>query len=254
MARISEASRIYLGGSPVARVYKGNTQVWKAGIVAQDKLIDQWLARDAVTIDGARIPTWTGRVNGVAASQATESSQPRGYNSVAGLPALLMAGSLMNTPPIAASPDITVFVKALFSTAPTSANNSTMVCQDSGGNVRSWHCGVSSTKSARFVSFNAGVTGVGAELAGTVPLGVWQIVEGRRNGDLSAAGTITAANNGTKTSPVATGVAYNGAISISVGARGAYTEQMNGYITEIRIYSDRLSDELIAQVRAEMGI
>lgn len=254
MARISEASRIYLGGSPVARVYKGSTQVWKAGIVAQDKLIDQWLARDAVTIDGARVPTWTGRVNGVAASQATESRQPRGYNSVAGLPALLMAGSLMNTAPIAASPDITVFVKALFSTAPTSANNSTMVCQDSGGNTRSWHCGVSSTKSARFVSFNSGVAGVAAELAGTVPLGVWQIIEGRRNGDIAAPGTLIAANNGVETSPVATGNAYNGSVAISIGARGAYTEQMNGYITEIRIYSDWLDDDTCAAVRAEMGI
>jgi len=253
MARISEANRIYLGGSPVARVYKGSTQVWKAGIVAQDKLIDQWLARDAVTIDGARVPSWTGRVNGVVASQATESRQPRGYNSVAGLPALLMAGSLMNTAPIAASPDITVFVKALFSTAPTSANNSTMVCQDSGGNVRSWHCGVSSTKSSRFVSFNAGVSGVPAELNGTVPLSTWQTIYGYRDGDIAASGSVVAGNNALKTDPTAVGAVYNGSVAISIGARGAYTEQMNGYITEIRIYSDRLSDELIAQVRAEMN-
>jgi len=230
------------------------SQARRKKLVAQDLLIDQWLAIDAAAPDGSRVSQWVGRINRIAASQATETRQPRYYGGVSGQPSLLFAGSLLNTAPIAAPADITVFVKALFSTAPTSANNSTMVCQDSGGNTRSWHCGVSSTKSARLVSFNAGVAGVAAELAGTVALNTWQIVLGARDGDVTNAGAVVAGNNSTRTDEVAVGAVYVGAVAMSIGARGAYTEQMNGYVTELRVYQGRLSDELIAQVRAEMGV
>ena len=222
-------------------------------VTAEKLLIDQWLAIDAAAADGARVPQWVGRLNGMPASQATAARQPRFYGGVVGEPAMLFAGSLLNTPAFVAPPDITVFAKVLFSTAPTSANNSTIWCQDSGSNTRSWHSGVSSTKSARFVSFNAGVTGVAAELAGTIGLNAWQLIEGSRDGDTAAAGTMIAGCNGVNTDPVATGAVYNGAVALSIGARGAYIEQMNGYISELRVYGDKLSEQLKARIRLEMG-
>ena len=256
MPRISEASRLYIGVQAASKAYLGDEQVWSAGIIDQENIVDQWLAIDSQTTSGGRVPTWTGRINRVVASQETESKQPR-YYVTSGEPSFLMAGSLMNTTAFVPPGKMTVYAKVLFSTAPGSSANSTVFCQDTGGNKRSWHCGVSSTKRARFVNFDgAGLTGQAVELDGTVTLGQWQILEGVRDAYIDIGGTILSGMDNVFTSPLTiTNTTYQvSPLAMTIGGRGAGNELMNGYISELRIYRAVHSLETRRLVRAEMGV
>lgn len=227
-------------------------------VLDEPNLVEQWLAVDAKTVtDGDRVASWVGRINRIEAAQANVSQQPRYYGG--DVPSLLLAGSLLNTAAFVPPGKLTVYAKVMFTTAPGSSSNSTVICQDPGGNARSWHCGVSSTKRARFVNFNAaGLTGQAVELDGAVPLSQWEILQGVRDAAPSGinGGTLITGLDTAFTDPLdITNTTYQtNAIAMSIGGRGAGIEYMNGYISEIRLYQGAHSAAMRERVRAEMGM
>ena len=226
-----------------------------ARLVDEPNLIEQWLAADAAYVgDGGSLQDWVGRINGIVASAPSEVLRPR-YYGTAGLHSLLFSPSRMNTPAIPVPQTMTVYMKSFFSTPPTNSTNSTMMCMDIGSNTRSWHSGVSSTKRSRFVNFNAnGQTGQAVELDGTVPLNIWQMIEGQRIANSAGAGTIAAWADDLAPAVAAITTTYVAAASMimCIGSRGAGVEYMNGYFNEIRLYGAAHDEATKARVRAEM--
>lgn len=224
-------------------------------LVDEPNLIEQWLAADAAHVgEGGYLQDWVGRINGIVASAPSDTLRPRFYGTE-GLDSLLFSTSRMNTPAIPVPRNMTLYMKAFFSTAPNTSSNSTMMCMDIGGNTRSWHSGVSSTKRSRFVNFNAnGQTGQAVELSGTVPLNIWQLIEGQRIANSAGAGTISAWADDLEAAIAAIAATYNAASSVvmSIGSRGAGVEYMNGYFNEIRLYGVAHDEATKARVRAEM--
>ena len=223
------------------------------GLYDQANLYDQWKASDASSAgEGGLVTTWTGRVNGIQATQATDSRKPRYYGGVGGLPGLLFSGSLLNTPKLASPAKMTIYAKVYHATAPTGTQ--TVASQDEGGNARSWHFGVNATSKARIVHFNDGVGGISHTLAGTLPTSTWQILQAARNVDpATRAGTFVVSNNADNSTDLAISTTLLDSLYVSIGGRGGYSELMNGYITELRIYTAYHDAATRALVRAEMN-
>ena len=259
MSVINTANKVYLGNTAAAKVYLGDTLVWQPPqqsiITDQANLIDQWVASDASTAgEGNRVPSWTGRVNGIVAEQPTETRQPRYFGGVGGQPGLLFAGSTLNTPYINTLRNITVYAKVYFPN--TVSSTMTIACQDTGGNNRSWHFGVNNTSIARFVNFtDGGVSGSSTSLSGTVPLNKWFIPGARRELNPDNSVTVYAQHNGQESAPTTIATTnMQESLYISIGSRGAFTEAMNGYIGELRIYRAVHTPEQRSAIRAEMGV
>lgn len=260
MSLLNTADTVFFGNNEATAAYLGTVKVWgkavaPVGITDQANLIDQWVASDASTAgEGNRVPSWTGRVNAIVASQATDTRQPRYFGGVGGQPGLLFAGSTLNTPYINTLTNITVYVKVYFPN--TVSSTMTIACQDTGGNNRSWHFGVNATSIARFVNFSdAGVSGASTSLAGAVPLNKWFIPGARRELNVDNSVTVYAQHDG-KESAASNHTSTNlqESLYISIGSRGGFTEAMNGYIGELRIYRAVHTPEQRAAIRAEMGI
>lgn len=261
MSLINTADKVFFGANLADKIYMGSSLVWQGQgsitpvVLDQANLIDQWVAQDAsVYGEGSRVPMWKGRINGIEATHTDESKQPRYFGGVGGQPGLLFAGSTLNTPYIPTLYNITVYAKVYFSASPT--RTMTIACQDTGGNNRSWHFGVNPTSIARFVNFNDnGVSGQSISLSGSVLLNQWFIPGARRelqpdnsvimyaqhDGQESPAGTVSTTN-------------MQESLYISIGSRGNYTESMDGYIGELRIYRAIHDTTTRQQVRAEMGM
>ena len=259
MARIGEASAIYLGEQVVSAAYMGDQLVWEqptepSGVYDQENLIEQWHAADASGAgEGQLVPAWAGHVNGMIATNETAGRQPHFFGGVQGLPALLFAGNVLNTPRFASPLALTVYVKVCFASAP--AGTQTLACQDEGGNARSWHCGVNATNKARHVNFNNGVGGTTAAVAGAPTVNTWQIVQITRNPSAeNKTGPMWAAHNGEESAEALATNVLTSELYMSIGGRGAYSEMMNGYINEVRAYRSHHNASMRAIVRAEMGL
>lgn len=245
--------KYFLGSLPVDRVYLGNDLVYPAeqGIIDQEHLYEQWVAADASSFgEGQLVSAWTGRVNGLVAAQDADIRKPRYYGGVGGVPGLLFAGSLLNTPRFNSPTQMTVYAKVYLSTAP--AGTHVVACQDHGGNARSWHMGYSPTAKARMVSFNNGVAGSTTSVPGAFPLNQWSILHGWRDVDpVTRTGTMTAALNNESMEGVATNVLTD-LLYMSIGGRGGVAELMNGYIGELRVYLAVHDEATRAAVRNQM--
>lgn len=256
--KLNDAAALYFGSQPIVKAYMGEIQVWPqeepAGIIDEANLLDQWLAEDAAIFgEGQLVSAWTGRVNGIVASQALDVRKPRYFGGVGGQPGLLFAGNHLNTPYIDTLRNITVYAKVYFSSAPTVT--STIACQDTGGNNRSWHFGVNPTSNGRFVNFNAGgASGSAIAHNGAVPLSTWFVAGARRAlmPDLSI--LATAHYNGNTSAPLTVATTnMQESLYVSIGSRGSTAEAMNGYIGELRIYKSVHDDATRALVRQQMG-